>query len=90
MMTPNWERSERFEEWPGCFGCAHYRHGRCAAYPERIPLVIISGEIDHLVQRPGQVADTVFEPADPEVWRRTRQRAPRGREADLMPAQRRS
>ena len=34
----------------------------CPAYPDRIPLVIVAGEIDHLVVRPGQVGDTVFEP----------------------------
>jgi hypothetical protein len=34
----------------------------CAAYSQRIPLVIASGEVDHLVMRPGQVGDTVFEP----------------------------
>jgi len=34
----------------------------CAAYPLRIPIVIASGEMDHLVVRPGQVGDTVFEP----------------------------
>jgi hypothetical protein len=34
----------------------------CAAYPDRIPLAIASGEVDHLVVRPGQVGDTVFAP----------------------------
>jgi hypothetical protein len=33
----------------------------CAAYSDRIPLAIASGEVDHLVVRPGQVGETVFE-----------------------------
>ena len=73
-MTLNWEPSKRFGEWQGCIGCAHYRHGKCAAYPAGIPLLILSGEVDHMVKRPGQVNDTVFEPMDFDVWRRTRQR----------------
>jgi hypothetical protein len=32
------------------------------AFPHRIPVQIVSGEIDHLVVRPGQVGDTVFAP----------------------------
>ena len=36
----------------------------CAAYPERIPISIASGEVDHLVVRPGQVGDIVFELTD--------------------------
>jgi hypothetical protein len=72
----NWEPSDRFDEWQGCIGCAHYQRGRCAAYPKAIPLPIISGEVDHTVPRPGQIGDTVFEPVDLEVFFRTRQRVP--------------
>jgi hypothetical protein len=32
----------------------------CAAYPERIPLIIVDGQVDHLVVRPGQVGGTIF------------------------------
>jgi hypothetical protein len=39
----------------------------CAAYPTRIPIIIASGDVDHLVVRPGQVGDTVFEPRVPTV-----------------------
>ena len=81
----NWERSEQFEEWPGCFECAHYRHGRCAAYPERIPLTILSGEVDHLVPRPGQVDAILFEPMDREAFLATGKRVP----AQAAPAKRR-
>jgi hypothetical protein len=72
----NWEPSDRFGEWRGCRGCVHYDRGRCTAYPERIPLLILSGEGDHIYKRPGQVGDTVFEPMDFEVWIETGQRVP--------------
>jgi hypothetical protein len=72
----NWEPSERFADWPGCFSCAHYRYAKCIAYPKAIPLPILSGQVDHMVPRPGQVGDIVFEPMDVEVWQRTRQRVP--------------
>ena len=73
---PDWEPSEQFEEWQGCLGCAHYRRMRCIAYPDRIPLPIASGEVDHMVPRPGQVGDTIFEPMDIEWWRKTGERRP--------------
>ena len=63
-------------DYPGCLGCGHYRAARCVAYPKRIPLRILSGEVHHLVPRPGQVGDTVFEEMDLEVWRTTRLRVP--------------
>jgi hypothetical protein len=75
----NWERSDRFEEWQGCRVCAYYRRARCIAYPDGIPLVILSGEVDHMVPRPGQVGDTVFEPMDWDVFARTRRRVPAAR-----------
>ncbi len=50
--------------------------GRCIAFPDRIPLAIISGEIDHLVPRPGQVGDVVFEATEFDVWQRTGRRVP--------------
>ena len=41
----------------------HFRKDiTCIAYPDRIPIMIASGEVDHLVVRPGQVGETVFEP----------------------------
>ena len=75
-MNDAWEPSAQFVEWQGCIGCARYRRGRCDAYPERIPLIILSGEADHMVPRPGQVGDIVFEPMDVEWWRRTGERRP--------------
>jgi hypothetical protein len=76
-MNSPWEPSSQFAEWQGCIGCARYRRGgRCEAYPVRIPLIIISGEADHMVPRPGQVGDTVFEPMDVDWWRRTGERRP--------------
>jgi hypothetical protein len=61
--APNWQRSlPRTERWGGCRVCKHFRPDMtCAAYPRRIPIVIASGEVDHLIVRPGQVGDTVFE-----------------------------
>ena len=76
-MMSNWKPSDRFEEWEGCLGCAHWRYRNCVAYPKAIPLPIISGEVDHMVPRPGQVGETVFEPMDLEHWRLTGERRPR-------------
>src|SRR3712207_3768602 len=60
----DWERSiPRTERWGGCRQCLHFRPDTtCAAYPHRIPIAIASGEVDHLVVRPGQVGDIVFAP----------------------------
>ena len=53
------------QAWGGCRACRHLQSGtRCIAFPDRIPLVIFSGEVDHLVPRPGQVGNTVFELAE--------------------------
>ena len=54
----------------------YWNKGRCIAYPQRIPFMIISGQTDHMIPRPGQVGDTVFTPVDRQVWRETRQRVP--------------
>jgi hypothetical protein len=49
--------------WGGYLKCVHVRRDdTCIAYPRQIPIPIASGEVDHLVVRPGQVGDTVFEP----------------------------
>jgi hypothetical protein len=51
------------------------------AFPDRIPLAIFAGEVDHLVVRPGQVGDTVFELAEHPsdlALRRMRAAAARG------------
>lgn len=45
-----------------CLACKHYEIGsKCAAFPEKIPLEIIAGEVRHLEKFPGQVGDAVFE-----------------------------
>jgi len=49
----DWEPSARNEEWPGCRHCAHFRKTHCDAYPDRIPILFLSGEIDHMIPRPG-------------------------------------
>lgn len=84
----NWEPSERFEEWPGCLSCGHYRRGRCSAFPNRIPFPIASGQVDHLVPRPGQVGETVFAPMDYEHFVRTGERIPRAAPAAATIAER--
>lgn len=58
----NWERTiPEGQRWGGCRACRHFRADlTCAAYPDRIPLPIFSGEVDHLVPRPGQVGEVVF------------------------------
>jgi hypothetical protein len=61
----SWEPSDRFDEWPTCRGCAHLRGNRCAAFPSGIPFMIVSGQTDHMVPRPGQ-----------EHWRATGERRP--------------
>ncbi len=72
----NWEPSADIDNWPGCLGCVHYQRMRCVAYPERIPFPIASGQVDHLVPRPGQVGDTVFQLMDFEWWQKTGERRP--------------
>jgi hypothetical protein len=73
----SWEPSGRADEFGGCRLCLHYRgQGACRAFPTRIPLPIFAGDVDHMVPRPGQVGDTVFEPIDFEVWRATGERRP--------------
>jgi hypothetical protein len=47
--------------WLGCGQCAHLKPGvKCLAYPGGIPIAIASGEVDHLVERPGQVLGILF------------------------------
>lgn len=82
----DWDPSERFDEWQGCIGCARYRRGRCDAYPNGIPLPILSGAVDHLVPRPGQVGSAIFEPLDIAWWRRTGERRPAARPSEGSPA----
>lgn len=72
----NWERSELYDQFPGCRMCAHWRGSKCAAYPVRIPPDILAGETDHMVKRPEQVGDTVFEAMDVEHWYETGERFP--------------
>ncbi|MGH2587010.1 MAG: hypothetical protein ACRDJE_19015 [Dehalococcoidia bacterium] len=59
----DWKRSiPRSELWGGCGACVHFRKDTtCLAFPRRIPIQIASGEIDHLVVRPGQAGTTIFE-----------------------------
>lgn len=42
-------------EFLGCRACIHYQGAaNCVAYPDGIPFPILAGEIDHMVERPGQ------------------------------------
>lgn len=60
---PNWERTvPRGQSWGSCADCVHLGpQMTCPAFPDRIPLAIVSGEVDHLAVRPWQVGTTVFE-----------------------------
>lgn len=60
----DWKRSIPADQrWGGCRRCVHDRRdGTCAAYPDGIPIVIASGDVDHLVVRPGQAGEIVFAP----------------------------
>jgi hypothetical protein len=60
----DWQRSAEFAQWPGCGECRYLDLGNiaCAAYPNEIPLPIMSGEVDHMVERPGQTPGILFEP----------------------------
>jgi len=81
----NWEPSARFDEWGGCRACAHWRVGRCVAFPKGIPLMIVGGEVDHMVPRPGQVGDTVFTPVDWDILLATGERMPARQEPAPQP-----
>lgn len=48
-----------------CLACKHFneqKYGACEAFPEGIPHVIISNEIDHFIMLEGQSNDLVYEP----------------------------
>lgn len=73
----SWEPSPQADAFGGCRLCLHYQGGgRCTAYPTRIQLPIFAGDIDHMVVRPGQVGDDLFEPIDFKAWQATGQRRP--------------
>ena len=80
-MTADWTRSPGYDGWPGCRQCVHLRDDgeSCTAYPAGIPLPIASGQVDHLVERPGQVAGVIFHPGGTDPLRQAveaLQRAP--------------
>ena len=81
----NWEPSERFAEWRGCRACVHWRGGTCIAYPRGIPLMIVQGQVDHMVPRPGQTGDTVFTPVDWQVLVAKGERVPAREESAPQP-----
>ena len=64
MSEANWIRSHQYDSWRGCLYCKNnnwQRDNFCAAYPNDPPFEILSGLVDHLVVRPGQIGDTVYE-----------------------------
>jgi hypothetical protein len=53
----------QMSEYRGCRGCRHYLvELTCSAFPEGIPLVIISGQIQHTEILPKQGNTIVYEP----------------------------
>ncbi len=51
----------------GCPICKYYRFdGTCAAFPDRIPIMFLSGERGHTEPIDGQQNDIVFEWISPE------------------------
>jgi hypothetical protein len=51
----------------GCPICKHYNFdGTCPAFPERIPMIFLSGERGHTELIEGQASDIVFEWISPE------------------------
>ena len=46
----------------GCGYCQHWRGGTCSAFPERVPLQIVSGDIIHDRVLRGQTGDAAFLP----------------------------
>ena len=47
-----------------CWGCKHFyqaKPGTCEAFPDGIPHVIVSNEIDHFTVLEGQLNDLVYE-----------------------------
>jgi hypothetical protein len=55
--------TETEREFPGCTSCRHLQlDATCPAFPDGIPLRVLSGEQSHLDELPGQVPGTVFEP----------------------------
>ena len=59
----DWLPSDKYDSWPGCRKCRHFHRLHCTAYPRNIPLPIASGEVDHMVPRPGDHG-IQFEPLD--------------------------
>jgi len=56
-------------EYLGCSGCKHFawKDSTCIAFPKRIPLPIISGEIYHTKRVRWQDNDIVYEPIETKV-----------------------
>lgn len=53
-----------------CQNCEHYWGDlACAAFPERIPDAILTGDNDHAKKYPDQVGDFVFAPLDLDALR---------------------
>lgn len=66
---PDWTPSGDAADFPGCWLCRHLSPTvdamACKAYPDGIPLRIFGGDVDHLVERPGQAGRTLFEAKSP-------------------------
>lgn len=61
-MSSNWIPTKARFDFEGCLACRHFNESTvaCSAYPNDIPIQIASGEVDHYIERPGQVSGVLF------------------------------
>lgn len=51
------------EEWLGCSACIYYKNnGTCDAFPVKIPIPFVSGEVPHTKVVSGQKGNFVYTP----------------------------
>ena len=62
------------KEYTGCLGCEHQHiEGTCDAFPEGIPLSIVSGDVQHTKPLKRQKNKIIFEPITEKTKNKLRQ-----------------